>query len=55
LTTLEKGLKEFEKLLRGFAIAFERSGKKIETIAGAKAFKLYDTFGFPLEMTVELA
>ncbi len=55
LTTLEKGLKEFEKLLRGFAIAFERSWKKIETIAGAKAFKLYDTFGFPLEMTVELA
>ena len=53
--TLEKGLKEFEKLVRGFEIAFERSGKKIDTIAGAKAFKLYDTFGFPLEMTVELA
>jgi len=53
--TLEKGLKEFEKLVRGFEIAFERSGKRIDTIAGAKAFKLYDTFGFPLEMTVELA
>jgi len=25
LTTLEKGLKEFEKLLSGFQIAFERS------------------------------
>ena len=53
--TLEKGLKEFEKLVRGFEIAFERSGKKIDTIAWNKAFKLYDTFGFPLEMTVELA
>jgi len=25
LTTLEKGLKEFEKLLRGFQIAFEKT------------------------------
>ncbi len=55
LATLEKGLKEFDKLLKGFEIAFERSGKKIDTIAGPKAFKLYDTYGFPLEMTVELA
>lgn len=53
--TLEKWLKEFDKLLRGFEIAFERSGKKIDTIAGAKAFRLYDTYGFPLEMTMELA
>lgn len=53
--TLEKWLKEFDKLVKGFEIAFERSGKKIDTIAGAKAFKLYDTYGFPLEMTVEIA
>jgi len=53
--TLEKWLKEFDKLLRWFQIAFERSWKKIETIAWTKAFKLYDTYGFPLEMTVELA
>lgn len=53
--TLEKWLKEFDKLIKGFEIAFERTGKKIEIIAWAKAFKLYDTFGFPLEMTVELA
>lgn len=53
--TLEKWLKEFDKLVKGFEIAFERSGKKIDTISGAKAFKLYDTYGFPLEMTVELA
>jgi len=53
--TLEKGLKEFDKLVKGFQIAFERTWKKVDTIAWAKAFKLYDTFWFPLEMTVELA
>lgn len=53
--TLEKWLKEFDKLINGFEIAFERTGKKVDTISGDKAFKLYDTYGFPLEMTVELA
>jgi len=53
--TLEKGLKEFDKLVRGFDIAFEKTWNKIDTIAWNKAFKLYDTFGFPLEMTIELA
>lgn len=55
LTTLEKWLKEFDKLLKGFQIAFERTWKKVEVISWDKAFKLYDTFGFPLEMTCELA
>lgn len=55
LDTLEKWLKEFDKLLNGFEIAFERTWKKVETISWDKAFKLYDTYGFPLEMTVELA
>lgn len=53
--TLEKWLKEFDKLVKGFEIAFERTWKKVDTIAWNKAFKLYDTFGFPLEMTEELA
>ena len=53
--TLEKGLKEFDKLLKGFEIAYERSWVKITNISGDKAFKLYDTYGFPLEMTMELA
>ncbi len=53
--TLEKWLKEFDKLVNGFKIAFERTGQVVNTISWEKAFKLYDTFGFPLEMTQELA
>jgi alanyl-tRNA synthetase len=41
--TLEKGLKEFEKL----------SGKG--SISGENAFILFTTYGFPLELTLELA
>ena len=44
-STLENGMKEFKKILEG-------SDKKID---GRKAFYLYDTFGFPIELTVELA
>ena len=55
LKTLDTGIKEFQKLLSGFQIAFERSGKKVTQIAGTKAFKLYDTYGFPIELTEELA
>ena len=44
--TLQQGLKEFEKLL-GYI--------KDNRISGKAAFKLYDTYGFPPEMTVELA
>lgn len=52
--TLEDGLKEFEKLLKGFRFAEEKTGNKITEISGKQAFKLYDTYGFPLEMTEEL-
>lgn len=44
--TLNQGLKEFEKLLKYI---------QNNRISGKAAFKLYDTFGFPIEMTVELA
>lgn len=44
--TLENGMKEFEKLCTYL---------QTDTIAGKSAFRLYDTYGFPLEMTVELA
>ena len=53
--TLESGLKEFEKLLTGFKKAEEKTGKRITEISGKQAFTLYDTFGFPFEMTEELA
>lgn len=55
LKTLDKGLREFDKLVKWFEIAFERTWKKIDTIAWAKAFKLYDTYWFPVEITQELA
>lgn len=44
--TLKKGLKKFEKLLKG------RRNKIIE---GQEAFNLYQSYGFPLELTRELA
>ncbi len=43
--TLEQGMEQFEKVVA-------RGGK---TVSGADAFKLHDTFGFPLELTRELA
>lgn len=43
--TLEKGLKEFNKIV-------EETDQKIE---GEVAFHLYDTYGFPIELTIELA
>ena len=55
LTTLEKWLKEFEKLLWWFQIAFKKTGKKVTEISWKQAFKLYDTFGFPIEITEDLA
>jgi alanyl-tRNA synthetase len=42
--TLEKGLR-----------VFERETKDIKEIDKDLAFKLYDTFGFPIELTLELA
>ena len=42
--TLTKGLKEFEKITQ--------SGEDID---GVTAFHLYDTYGFPIELTIELA
>lgn len=44
--TLQSGMKEFEKLCRYLVGG---------VISGKAAFKLYDTYGFPIEMTVELA
>ena len=48
-STLENGMKEFKKILDKTS----SEGKK--TVDGKDAFFLYDTFGFPVELTVELA
>lgn len=45
--TITQGLKEFEKVAAGL--------KEGDTIDGKSAFRLYDTFGFPIEFTLELA
>ena len=44
--TLDRGILHFSKVID------DMSGK---TIAGAEAFKLYDTFGFPLDLTQVMA
>ena len=49
--TLKDGEREFEKIVNGFKIAFERSGQKVTQVSGSKAFTLFDTYGFPIEMT----
>ena len=46
LNTLSNGLKEFEKLT---------SSLEGGAIDGKSAFRLYDTFGFPIEITCEMA
>ncbi len=43
--TIEKGLKEFSKVV----------SNNISEIDATTAFRLYDTYGFPIELTIELA
>ena len=45
LTTLEEGLALFDKLV----------DKGNNTLDGQKAFKLYDTYGFPIDLTLDIA
>ncbi len=44
--TLDRGLKQFHKIIED---------KKESLVTGDEVFKLYDTFGFPIEITEELA
>ena len=48
-STLENGMKEFYKILE------QKRAENEKKIDGKSAFYLYDTFGFPIELTVELA
>jgi len=43
--TIENGLKEIEKVMKYM---------QNNMLNGKTAFRLYDTFGFPLEMTIEI-
>lgn len=48
-STLENGMKEFRKILE------QKKKAGSGEIDGKSAFYLYDTFGFPIELTVEMA
>ncbi len=48
--TLENGTREFNKLIDKFPPHLEN-----KVISGRKAFNLYETYGFPLELTQEMA
>ena len=47
--TLDKGIELFE------SITADLNGKKQTRISGSEAFKLYDTYGFPLDLTQLMA
>ena len=47
--TLDGGLKIFNDMLT------EHKGKSESVFSGADAFKLYDTYGFPIDLTIEMA
>ena len=49
LRTLDHGLRRYDEYLA------EHRAQNATVFRGEAAFRLYDTFGFPLEMTVELA
>ncbi|MCR5320694.1 MAG: alanine--tRNA ligase [Lachnospiraceae bacterium] len=48
-STLENGMKEFRKILD------KATEAGVKELSGKEAFFLYDTYGFPIELTVELA
>lgn len=49
-SALDRGTREFEKLIARVPAHIER-----KVISGKNAFNLYETYGFPIELTVEMA
>ncbi len=47
--TIENGMKEYNKILAA------KKAENSKVISGKEAFRLYDTFGFPFELTLEMA
>ncbi len=55
---IDQGYKEFEKVISGIERhkQFAKEGEIVkDEISGKSAFRLFDTFGFPIELTEELA
>ncbi|NLA32975.1 MAG: alanine--tRNA ligase [Mollicutes bacterium] len=57
LNELDKEETKFNKTLKSGERLFYKSIRNLDNnkLSGRDAFKLFDTFGFPLEMTIELA
>ncbi len=57
LSELQKEYDKFSKTIKDGERLFYKTIKHLETneISGSDAFKLFDTFGFPLELTIDLA
>ncbi|MEG1393428.1 MAG: alanine--tRNA ligase [Christensenellaceae bacterium] len=57
LTEIEKEEERFQKTITQGLKEFEKTVEKMDStqIDGKSAFRLYDTFGFPIEFTLELA
>jgi alanyl-tRNA synthetase len=53
--TLDRGLALFEQEMRSNRIVFHANNPEQRVFSGQVAFELYDTYGFPLDMTQLLA